>query len=61
MKSGRLDKLLYVPVPSPEDRCAILKAIARNVKLGPDVNLDEIARSSRAEGYSGADCAALLR
>lgn len=61
LRPGRLDKLLYVPLPTPDDRAAILKAIAKKVNLGDDVNLDEIARSSRADGYSGADCAALLR
>lgn len=61
MRPGRLDKLLYVPLPTPEDRVAILKALATNVKLGDDVNLESIGKSSRAEGYSGADCAALLR
>lgn len=61
MRPGRLDKLLYVPVPKPEDRVSILKALAGKIKLGPDVNLAEIGRSARAEGYSGADCAALLR
>ena len=61
LRPGRLDKLLYVPLPTPDDRAAILKAIAKKVNLGDDVNLDEIAHSSRADGYSGADCAALLR
>ena len=35
--------------------------VAKKVKLAPDVDLDEIAMNSRADGYSGADCAALLR
>jgi ribosome biogenesis ATPase len=61
LRPGRLDKLLYVPLPSPSDRVAILKANAKNIKLGPDVDLEAIATNSRAEGYSGADCAALLR
>jgi len=61
MRPGRLDKLLYVPLPQPNDRVSILKAISGKIKLGPDVDLDVIGRSSRAEGYSGADCAALLR
>lgn len=56
-----MDKLLYVPLPSPEDRSSILKALAGKIKLGPDVNLEEIAASHHANGYSGADCAALLR
>jgi hypothetical protein len=58
---GRLDKLLYVPLPTPDDRVSILKAISKKVKLAPDVDLEEIGHSERAEGYSGADCAALLR
>lgn len=59
--SGRLDKLLYVPLPTPDDRYAILKALSLKVRLGPDVDLKKIGHSPRAEGYSGADCAALLR
>lgn len=61
LRPGRLDKLLYVPLPTPEDRASILKALATNVALGPDVNLDEVGKSPRAHGYSGADCAALVR
>ena len=61
LRPGRLDKLLYVPLPSPTDRVAILKANAKNIKLGQDVDLEKLALSSRADGYSGADCAALLR
>jgi ribosome biogenesis ATPase len=38
-----------------------LKALAGKIKLGPDVDLDAIGLSKSAEGYSGADCAALLR
>lgn len=59
--SGRLDKLLYVPLPTPDDRVSILKALSANIKLSPDVDLNEIGRSQRSDGYSGADCAALLR
>ncbi|KAL3944582.1 MAG: hypothetical protein SGBAC_001348 [Bacillariaceae sp.] len=61
MRPGRLDKLLYVPLPTPNDRYSILKAMSSKVNLGPDVDLKKIAHSLRAEGYSGADCAALLR
>ena len=61
MRPGRLDKLLYVPLPTPDDRVAILRAVASKVSLGSDVDLEQIGRSPRAEGYSGADCTALLR
>lgn len=61
MRPGRLDKLLYVPLPTADERASILRALAAKVTLGDDVDLDRIGRSPRAEGYSGADCAALLR
>ena len=60
-RPGRLDKLLYVPLPTPEDRVSILQALAKNVQIADDVSIDRIGKSPRAEGYSGADCAALLR
>jgi ribosome biogenesis ATPase len=50
-----------VPLPTPEDRVSILKALAVTINLSPDVDLREIGTSNRADGYSGADCAALLR
>ena len=58
---GRLDKLLYVALPEPEDRVSILKAISSNIKFSPDVDLHKIGTSPKADSYSGADCAALLR
>jgi len=61
LRPGRLDKLLYVPLPSPDDRHSILCALSTKIKLGPDVDLDAIARNPHADGFSGADCAALLR
>ena len=56
-----MDKLLYVSLPTPEDRVSILKALSSNISFSPDVDLQKIGTSSKAEGYSGADCAALLR
>jgi ribosome biogenesis ATPase len=61
LRPGRLDRLLYVPLPTPEDRVSILKALASGVALAEDVDLEAIGLSARANGYSGADCAALLR
>ena len=59
--SGRLDKLLYVPLPAALDRVSVLRALSAKMKLDNDVDLGSIGFSPRAEGYSGADCAALLR
>ena len=59
--SGRLDKLLYVPLPLPDDRYSILCALSKTIKLAPDVDLYAIAHNPNTNGFSGADCAALLR
>ncbi|KAL7517336.1 hypothetical protein ACHAWX_002266 [Stephanocyclus meneghinianus] len=61
LRPGRLDKLLYVPLPSPNDRLSILRALSKKIKLAPDVDLESIAFDPHANGFSGADCAALLR
>ena len=61
LRPGRLDKLLYVPLPTRGERASILRTLGAKVTLGDDVDLEAIGSSPRAEGYSGADLAALLR
>jgi len=61
LRPGRLDKLLYVPLPSSDERYSILCALSKKVKLAADVDLHAIAHNPHANGFSGADCAALLR
>jgi len=61
LRPGRLDKLLYVPLPSAEDRYSILKTCVKKVPLTEDVDLEKIANSAQCEGYSGADLSALTR
>ena len=50
LRPGRVDKLLYVPFPSPDDRVAILRAATRRATLAGDVDLEIIGRDARAEG-----------
>jgi transitional endoplasmic reticulum ATPase len=59
LRPGRLEKLVYVPPPDAEARTAILRASVKHVPLDPTVDLEELGR--RTEGYSAADCAALVR
>ena len=66
LRPGRLGKLLYVPLPSPDDRLGIFKAVTRKVSICLDVSkggvdLNAISIDKRTNGYSGADCAALIR
>lgn len=59
LRPGRLEKLVFVPPPDAEARADILRAAGRNVPLADDVDLAELADD--LDGYSAADCAALLR
>jgi len=61
LRPGRLDKLLYVPLPDFNDRCSILETITKNLKLDNDIELNKINMDKRMEGFSGADIAALVR
>ncbi|WP_228389378.1 AAA family ATPase [Cumulibacter manganitolerans] len=59
LRPGRLDKMIYVPPPDAEARAAILKASARHTPVTAGVDFDALAQ--RLDGYSSADCAALVR
>ncbi len=59
LRPGRLERLVFVPPPDAEARADILRAAGRNVPLAADVDLAELA--AQLDGYSAADCAALLR
>ncbi|MGB8995000.1 MAG: AAA family ATPase [Pseudonocardiaceae bacterium] len=59
LRPGRLERLVYVPPPDAPARAAILRSTARNTPLATDVDLDALADA--LEGYSAADCAALIR
>ena len=61
LRPGRLDKLLYVPLPDIKDRKAILETITRKLNLEKNVDLCRIGDDERMEGFSGADIAALVR
>lgn len=71
-RPGRLDKLLYVDLPSPEERVEIMRTLTRKVPVGTigsddpfaltDVLMGvEVIAREKCEGYSGADLAALVR
>ena len=61
LRPGRLDKLLYCPLPTAEGRADILAAAARKMPLAADVALPAIAADARCRGFSGADLASLAR
>ena len=59
MRPGRLDELIYVPVPDEAGRLHILKIHTKKMPLARDVKLNEIAK--RAEKFTGADLEDLVR
>ncbi|GIF76849.1 AAA family ATPase [Asanoa siamensis] len=59
LRPGRLERLVFVPPPDADARAEILKATARGVPLDPEVDLTTLARE--LDGFSAADCAALIR
>ncbi len=55
LRPGRFDRQVLVDRPDKRGRERILQIHARNVKLGPDVDLKVVA--SRTPGFAGADLA----
>lgn len=50
---------MFVPPPDADARKEILRTSGKSVPLADDVDLDALAQD--LDGYSAADCAALLR
>ncbi|MBC03668.1 MAG: cell division protein FtsH [Phycisphaerae bacterium] len=57
-RPGRFDRTVAVTLPDLEGRAHILAVHARKIKLGPDVDLERLARGTPM--FSGADLAALI-
>ncbi|KAF9074945.1 ribosome biogenesis ATPase RIX7 [Rhodocollybia butyracea] len=69
VRPGRLDKLLYVDLPTPDERAEIVRTMTRKVPLAVEVgetkeqglvSVESFVRDT-CDGYSGADLAALVR
>ena len=58
IRPGRFDRQVVVPLPDVVGRLEILKVHARKVKLGPDVDLERLAKMTPM--FSGADLAAIM-
>jgi cell division protease FtsH len=57
LRPGRFDRQVTIPLPTLPERAAILAVHCRGKKLGPDVDLNVVARGT--PGFSGADLANL--
>ncbi|CDO09432.1 ATPase [Mycolicibacterium cosmeticum] len=59
LRPGRLEKLVFVEPPDAQARKDILRTAGKSIPLAPDVDLEALA--VELDGYSAADCVALLR
>ncbi|ORY19035.1 AAA family ATPase/60S ribosome export protein-like protein Rix7 [Clohesyomyces aquaticus] len=62
LRPGRIETLLYVELPKPDERVSILRALLEKTPI-KDMNLAEIARRDDTDGcrnFSGADLRSLV-
>lgn len=53
LRPGRLDQLIYIPLPDEASRLSILEATLKKSPIAPGVDLGFLAKSTA--GFSGAD------
>ena len=53
LRPGRLDQLIYIPLPDDPSRNQIFKAALRKSPVAPDVDLAQLVKYTN--GFSGAD------
>lgn len=58
LRPRRLGKVVYVSLPSFDERLLILKALAREMPISEDVDL--VALAEECSNFSGADLASLV-
>ncbi|EEB11818.1 peroxisome biogenesis factor, putative [Pediculus humanus corporis] len=58
LRPGRLDKLIFCPIPDESDRLSILNKLGKSMPMSPGIKIEEIAK--KTEGYTGADLQAIL-
>merc|ERR1712113_266656 len=53
LRPGRLDQLIYIPLPDDGSRQSIFKSVLRKSPVAPDVDVDTLVKFTN--GFSGAD------
>jgi transitional endoplasmic reticulum ATPase len=59
LRPGRLDQLIYIPLPDEASRLSILKATLKRSPVAADVDLGFLAKATH--GFSGADLAEICQ
>ncbi|KAI6646453.1 hypothetical protein LOD99_12574 [Oopsacas minuta] len=63
LRPGRIDKTLYVGLPTESERVDILNSLTKyrtHPQISPEVKFEELANADNTKGFSGADLAALI-
>ena len=58
LRPGRFDRRIIVDIPDLKGRIKILEVHSKDIKLGPDVNLEDIAKAT--PGAAGSDLANMV-
>jgi transitional endoplasmic reticulum ATPase len=59
IRPGRLDQLIYIPLPDKPSRISVLKAVLRKSPVAPNVSFDFLGELT--EGFTGADLTELCQ
>jgi transitional endoplasmic reticulum ATPase len=59
IRPGRLDQLIYIPLPDKPSRKNIIKAILRKSPISPSISIDFL--SDLTDGFTGADLTELCQ
>jgi transitional endoplasmic reticulum ATPase len=59
IRPGRLDQLIYIPLPDKPSRVNVLKAVLRKSPVAPNISMEFLA--TMTEGFTGADITELCQ
>ena len=59
IRPGRLDQLIYIPLPDKPSRVSVIKAVLRKSPIAPNINMDFLGELT--EGFTGADITELCQ
>jgi transitional endoplasmic reticulum ATPase len=59
IRPGRLDQLIYIPLPDKPSRANVLKAVLRKSPIAPNISFDFLAELT--DGFTGADITELCQ
>ena len=59
IRPGRLDQLIYIPLPDKPSRVCVLKAVLRKSPVHPNINFEFLG--DLTEGFTGADITELCQ